>query len=145
MINATLAEGSHPFDLDQGKLLPGKAGCPFHRHSAQWECYYILSGSGVMRHGDQRRDVRAGDVMLHPPGNAHQLINTGDADLLYYLVADSPLTEVLHYPDSDKWGFKPGWAIFRRQDVDYFFGEDDTPETQQPPGMITSGMFRESI
>jgi len=133
VMNATLAHGGHPFDLERGKLKPGKSGCPFHRHSAQWECYWIISGSGVMRHGDERREVRAGDVMMHPPGSAHQLINTGDDDLLYYLVADNPMTEVWHYPDSNKWGFKPGGAIFRRQDVDYHFGEDDTPETQLPP------------
>ncbi|MFI5356417.1 MAG: cupin domain-containing protein [Opitutales bacterium] len=132
-LNATLADGGHPFDLELGRLPPGKAGCPFHSHSAQWECYLILNGLGAMRHANQRRAVRAGDVLLHPPGSTHQLINTGDTDLLYYLVADNPLTEVWHYPDSNKWGFKPGGAIFRRQDVDYHFGEDDTPEVQRPP------------
>ena len=132
-MNATIAQGGHPFDLEYGKLLPGKAGCPFHRHSAQWECYYIISGSGVMRHGDKRREVSAGDVMMHPPGSAHQLINTGDSELLYYLVADNPLSEFWHYPDSNKWGFKPGGAIFLRQDVNYHFGEDDSPEAQVLP------------
>jgi len=132
-LNATIAQGGHPFDLEYGKLLPGKAGCPFHSHSAQWECYYILRGSGIMRHGDQRREVHAGDVMLHPPGSAHQLINTGDSELHYYLVADNPLSEIWHYPDSNKWGFKPGGAIFLRQDVNYHWGEDDTPETAVPP------------
>jgi uncharacterized cupin superfamily protein len=131
--NATLANGGHPFDLELGKLLPGKSGCPFHSHSAQWECYYILSGTGVMRHDDQRREVRAGDLLLHPPGSAHQLINTGDTELRYYLVADNPLTEFCYYPDSNKWGHKPGGAVFRRQDADYNLGEDDTPENQLPP------------
>lgn len=133
VMNATLADGGHPFDLEFGRLPPGKSGCPFHRHSAQWECYLIVSGTGVMRHGAERRDVRAGDVAMHPPGSSHQLINTGDTDLIYYLVADNPLTEFWHYPDSDKWGFKPGGGIFRRQDVDYFLGEDDTPATALPP------------
>lgn len=132
-LNANLAEGGHPFDLEYGKLLPGKAGCAFHSHSAQWECYYIVSGSGTMRHGDQRRELRAGEVALHPTGSAHQLINTGDTDLIYWLVADNPTTEFWHYPDSDKWGFKPGGTIFRKNDVHYDLGEDDTPETQLPP------------
>lgn len=131
--NATPASGGHPFDLEIGRLPPGKAGGPFHSHSAQWECYYIISGAGVMRHGDQRREVRAGEAMMHPPGNAHQLINTGDTDLIYYLLADNPPTEVWHYPDSNKWGFKPGGGIFLRQDVDYNFGEEDSPESRLPP------------
>jgi uncharacterized cupin superfamily protein len=127
-LNANLAAGGHPFDLEYGKLQPGKAGCPYHSHSAQWECYYIVSGTGTMRHGDQRREVGAGDVALHPPGSAHQLINTGDTDLIYYLVADNPLTEFWHYPDSDKYGFKPGGAIFRKTDAHYDLGEDDPPD-----------------
>lgn len=131
--NATLAAGGHPFDLELGTFRPGKSGCPFHAHSAQWECYYILSGTGVMRHGRERREVRAGDVMMHPPGNAHQLINTGTTDLRYYLVADNPLTEYCHYPDSDKWGLKPGGLVFRKQDVDYYLGEEDHPSAHRIP------------
>jgi uncharacterized cupin superfamily protein len=126
-LNANLVDGGHPFDLEYGKLLPGKAGCPFHSHSAQWECYYIVSGTGTMRYGDQRRQLRAGDIALHPPGSSHQLINTGDNDLLYYLVADNPTSEFWHYPDSDKYGFKPGGVIFRKTDAHYDLGEDDPP------------------
>ena len=126
-LNANLVDGGHPFDLEYGKLPPGKAGCPFHSHSAQWECYYIVSGTGTMRYGDQRRQLRAGDIALHPPGSSHQLINTGDNDLLYYLVADNPTSEFWHYPDSDKYGFKPGGVIFRKTDAHYDLGEDDPP------------------
>ncbi|MEY3774380.1 MAG: hypothetical protein RLZZ129_1160 [Verrucomicrobiota bacterium] len=131
--NANLAAGGHPFDLEIGRLPPGKSGCPFHAHSAQWECYWIRSGRGVMRHGSERREVKAGDLALHPPGSSHQLINTGDTDLTYYLVADNPLTEVWRYPDSNKWGFRPGGGIFLRQEVDYHFGEEDSPESRQTP------------
>jgi len=131
--NATLAGGGHPFDLEIGRLPPGKSGCPFHAHSGQWECYWIRSGRGVMRHGSERREVQAGDLALHPPGSSHQLINTGDTDLTYYLVADNPLTEIWRYPDSNKWGFRPGGGIFLRQDVDYHYGEEDSPESRQTP------------
>ena len=47
VVAAILAAGGHPFDLELGKFSPGKSGCPFHAHSAQWECYYILSGTGT--------------------------------------------------------------------------------------------------
>jgi len=127
--NATIAEGGHPFDLEIGKLAPGKSCCPFHRHSAQWECYYILSGSGVMRHGDQRRELKPGDIALHPPGSSHQIINRGETDLTYYLVADNPLTEYCYYPDSNKWGLMPAGIILRGDEVDYNLGEDETSET----------------
>ena len=55
-----------------------------------------------MRHGDQRRELKPGDVALHPTGSSHQIINIGDTDLIYYLVADNPLTEYCYYPDSNK-------------------------------------------
>lgn len=133
VMNANLAAGGHPFDLEFGKLTPGKAGCAFHRHSAQWELYYIVSGTGTMRHGDERHELRAGDVALHPPGSTHQLINTGDTNLLYWLVADNPASEFWHYPDSNKWGFKPGGVIFRKTDVHYDLGEDDPPGAPLQP------------
>lgn len=131
--NANLAAGGHPFDLEFGRLPPGKAGCPFHRHTGQWEFYFIADGSGAMRHGSERRALRAGDLALHPPGSAHQLINTGDTDLTYWLVADNPSTEICAYPDSDKFMMDPGGAVFRKTDVQYDVGEDDGPGTDEPP------------
>ena len=131
--NATIANGGHPFDLEMGKLAPGKTGCPFHNHSAQWECYTILRGTGMMRHGEQSRELKAGDVALHPPGSSHQLINTGDTDLLFYLVADNPLTEFCYYPDSNKWGMFPSGIILQGNEVNYDLGEDDSPQTAVPP------------
>lgn len=139
--NATIGEGGHPFDLELGRLRPGKAGCPFHSHTAQWELFVILSGDGTVRFGDQQREVRAGDAVMHPPHEAHQLINTGSTFLEYLLVADNPLTEIWHYPDSKKWCFKPrGWC-FLRQEVDYHLGEDDAgpPEPPRKPAPPPAG------
>ena len=129
--NATLADGGHPFDVELGRLPPGRSGCPFHSHSAQWELYIILSGIGRVRYGSESREIRAGDVALHPPGEPHQLINTGEQELTYYLVADNPLTEFWHYPDDEKWGHRPGGAIFRRTPVPYWNDGDDAEEERQ--------------
>ena len=73
----------------------------------------------------------AGDALLFPPGDAHQLTNTGDADLLYYIVTDQPPADVVHYPDSDKWFVKPQRKQFRMQEVEYYDGED--PPAAAPP------------
>ncbi|RME73183.1 MAG: cupin, partial [Verrucomicrobia bacterium] len=35
--NAPINEGGHPFDVELGRLMPGKAVCPFHSHWTQWE------------------------------------------------------------------------------------------------------------
>lgn len=128
--NAHLAAGGHPFDLEFGRLPPGKSGCPFHSHSAQWELFVIASGAGAVRHGEHTTTVRAGDAVMHPPGEAHQLTNTGDTELTYWLIADNPLTEVWHYPDSNKIGYRPAGGVFRRQDVAYW---DDQPDSAVEP------------
>jgi uncharacterized cupin superfamily protein len=130
--NAIATEGGHPFDLEHARLRPGKSGCPFHSHATQFELYVITAGRGTVRFGAERREVRAGDAMMHPPGEAHQLINTGDTVLEYFLVADNPAVDVYHYPDSNKWGFRPRGGIFLRTDVDYHVGEEEGAE-QRPP------------
>ncbi len=68
--------------------------------------------------------ARAGDVVLHPPGEAHQFTNTGSDDVLYYLIADNPPADYWHYPDSGKWGCREPRRIFRTADVDYWDGEE---------------------
>lgn len=107
--------------------MPGKAVCPFHSHWTQWELFLFLSGEGTVRHGTRTRTVRAGEAVMHPPHEAHQLINSGSTPLEYLLVANNPATDIYHYPDSNKWGFRPHGGFFLRTDVDYFRGEDTVP------------------
>ena len=116
--------GGHPFDLELGRLRPGECGCPFHSHAAQWELFVFLSGTGTVRTGDGPTPVAAGDVVLHPPGEAHQFTNTGDTDLLYYLIADNPPVDYWHYPDSGKWGLREPRMFFRPAEADYWDGEE---------------------
>ena len=37
----------HPFDVEILRIQPGKAPYSYHSHSAQWEFYHVISGSGV--------------------------------------------------------------------------------------------------
>ena len=122
--NTPTGLGGHPFDLELGRLSPGKSGCPFHSHSSQWELYVILTGTGTVRADAETGTVHAGDVVVHPPGEAHQLTNSGADDLDYLLVADNPPNEFWSYPDSNKWGFRAPRKIFRATDVGYHDGEE---------------------
>jgi hypothetical protein len=40
----------HPFDVEICRIPPGKSPYTYHSHSAQWEFYHVISGSGVVRH-----------------------------------------------------------------------------------------------
>ena len=116
--------GGHPFDLEIQRVPVGKINFPLHEHSAQWEAYYILSGSGQARTRKGNAAVKAGDYLVFPPGEAHQLINTGSEDLTFLVIADQPQADVIHYPDSGKWMTKPHKKAFEMQEVEYFKGEE---------------------
>lgn len=114
----------HPFNLELVKVPPGKAACPFHYHTTQWELYVVLSGSGIARSGRKRHKIGPGDAFMCAPFNAHQIINTGRRDLVYYVIADNPPVDIFHYPDSGKWGFRPQGKFFRMTETPYHDGEE---------------------
>jgi uncharacterized cupin superfamily protein len=122
--NTPTGLGGHPFDLELGRIPPGFSGCPFHSHAAQWEFYIFLSGQGTVRTTEGLTPVSAGDVVLHPPGEAHQFTNTGTDDLHYFLIADNPVIDVWYYPDSKKMGVSSPRKFFPANEVDYWLGEE---------------------
>ena len=116
--------GGHPFDVEMTRVPPGKTNWPYHAHSSQWEMYIILSGRGQLRTAEGKTEVVPGDNFIHPPGEAHQMENTGTEDLVYYVITDNPTSDVGTYPDSNKWFIKPQRKIFEITEVDYFKGEE---------------------
>ena len=114
----------HPFNLELVKVPPGKAACPFHTHTTQWELFVILRGTGTVRAGRRRIKVGPGDAFMHPPGEPHQLINIGKEELEFYIIADNPPADIFHYPDSGKWGFRPQGKYFRMVETPYHAGEE---------------------
>jgi len=124
--------GGHPFDVQIRRIPAGAAVCPFHSHLAQWELFVVQSGSGTVRAGAESHAVTAGDVFIHPPGEPHQLINSGTTDLEVLIVADNPMLDACHYPDSGKWGLRPPGKVFRMQETGYFDGEETPPPDAQP-------------
>lgn len=118
---------------------PGKRAFPFHSHHANEEMVYVIEGAGEVRIGDAVHPIRAGDIIALPPGGpetAHQIVNTGPADLKYLAVSTRIYPEVAEYPTTGKYGvlseLPPGPdgapRTFRTvgragQDVDYWEGE----------------------
>ena len=108
---------------------PGKRSCPFHSHRGEEEMFFIISGSGTLRYGDETRKIRAGDVICCPTGGpetAHQIVNDSDADLAYLSVSTMLPAEVCEYPDSNKVGaFGGGLRHMTRagDGIDYWEGE----------------------
>jgi uncharacterized cupin superfamily protein len=115
----------HPFDVEILRIAPGKTPYPYHSHSAQWEFYHVISGAGQVRHAEGTTPIVAGDAFVFKPGEPHQLINDGTEDLLIYVVADNPIGESCHYPDSGKWLVRsPERRLLRGDALDYYDGEE---------------------
>lgn len=84
----------------------------------------VLSGTARVRAGDETQNLSAGDVVLHPPGEAHQIFNTGADELVFLLIADNPPADYWHYPDSNKWGLRAPRKFFRLAEAEYYDGEE---------------------
>src|SRR5262249_51323038 len=64
----------------------GKRAFPLHNHRVNEEMFFVLEGTGEVRIGKAVHPIRAGDVIACPPGGpetAHQIVNTGAAELKY--------------------------------------------------------------
>jgi len=115
----------HPFDVEITRLQPGETAYPYHSHSAQWEFYHVIAGTGRVRDAEGTTAIEPGDAFIFKPGEPHQITNDGTEDLIVYVVADNPLGESNHFPDSDKWAVRsPARTIVRAGEYNYWDGED---------------------
>lgn len=115
----------HPFDVEICRVPAGKIAYPYHTHSAQWELYHVISGSGSVRHTDGTTAICAGDAFIFGPDEAHQMINDSEHDLVVYVIADNPIGEFSYYPDSKKWLVRsPERRLIRSEGLDYLDGEE---------------------
>jgi uncharacterized cupin superfamily protein len=118
-------ENRHPFDLALVRIPAGKRLCPYHAHSEQWELYVIISGRGQMRHPGGVEELSPGDSIMLPPNEAHQIMNPGPQELVYYVIADNPTGEWCHYPDSGKFLVRGrSRHVLAGKSVDYLDGEE---------------------
>ena len=117
-----------PFDLEIHRIPPGKTAFPYHAHSAQWEFYHVMSGRGTVRHKDGVTPIEPGDAFHFRPNEPHHLINSGpgEEDLVVYVIANNPVGEFIHYPDSNKWMVRLPETdrIMRSEPVPYYDGEE---------------------
>src|SRR5262245_52101626 len=101
--------GANAIGANITRVPPGKAAFPFHHHYANEEHFFVLSGSGVLRWGSNTYTVKRHDYVVNLPGgpeHGHQLINTGDEDLVYLAISTLVLPEVVGYPESRKTGVR---------------------------------------
>ena len=77
--------------LAEARLPVGASTTP-HYHRISEEIYYILEGTGRMTVDRQQRLVGPGDAIAIPPGQSHQIANTGSV-MLKFLCCCAPAYE----------------------------------------------------
>lgn len=120
------------------RVPPGHSACPFHTHAREDEVFYVISGHGLFRYGDDVQKVGPGDCISCPAGTgvAHQLANPFDEDFVYLAVGLNDPHEVCTYPDSGKVMVRSLKMVGRLSKTDYMEGEHDVPRVLE--------MFRNS-
>lgn len=95
------AVGCKRIGLRIQRVPPGKRSSWRHRHLFQEEILLVLSGEGMLVHGDRRTPVRAMDCVAYLPSDAtaHTFHNTGSTDLVIAAFGDHLAHEVCVYPD----------------------------------------------
>lgn len=111
------------------RLPSGSLGCPFHWHAREDEVFYILEGRGVLRYGEETRELRPGDCISCPAGKqvAHQIGNPYDDDLVYLAMGNHDPDEICGYPDNGKVMLRHLQSVGRLDVLDYFEGEPESP------------------
>lgn len=70
---------------------------PPNEHAAAHEYFYVLSGEGTALVGELEVPIRAGSFFIVPPGNNHQVRNTGKGRLyvLTTMVPDEKFSDLI--------------------------------------------------
>lgn len=117
------AFGLNSFGVNLTRLAPGAQSALLHRHSAQDEFVYVLSGAPTLV-------TDAGEALLHPgmcagfpaQGVAHHLINKSEQEVLYLEVGSRVTGDSGCYPDDDLQATDAGggqWAFCHKDGTPY--------------------------
>jgi uncharacterized cupin superfamily protein len=111
------------FGVNLTRLAPGAISALRHAHALQDEFIYVLEGTPMLI-------TDAGETLLAPgmcagfradSGDAHQLVNRSDADVLYLEVGDRTPGDSATYPDDDLAAalVDGQWRFTRKDGSDY--------------------------
>lgn len=81
--------------IASGHLQPGQKAFE-HWHKKSEEAYYVVSGRGRVRVGDEVMNISTGDAIHIPIGALHALENTSQTEQMHILAISSP-----PYSDND--------------------------------------------
>lgn len=86
------------------RVAPDRQAFPLHRHHAEQEWTYVLSGTAEVRLGDETHTVMPGGFVAFPAGGpAHSVRNPSDTEDLVCLTGGESLpSDTVDFPDHGK-------------------------------------------
>jgi uncharacterized cupin superfamily protein len=94
--------GLEHFGVNLTRLAPGAQSALHHRHTAQEEFVYILSGCPVLMTDDGERQLQPGMCAgFVPRGSAHHLLNRSDSEVCYLEIGTRVPEDSVEYPADD--------------------------------------------
>lgn len=102
--------GANKLGYRMVKVPPGKSAWPCHSHLVNEEMFFVLEGSGTFIQSGLVHPIRKGDIISTIAGKdlAHEMINTGQTELVYLAVSTMHQPEICFYPKSGKFGVMAG-------------------------------------
>ncbi len=91
------------FGVNLTRLAPGAGSALRHAHTTQDELIYVLEGHPVLVTDAGQTPLEPGSVagFRAGSGDAHQLVNPTDADVVYLEIGDRTPGDRVTYPDDD--------------------------------------------
>jgi uncharacterized cupin superfamily protein len=91
------------FGVNHTRLAPGTASALRHTHAKQDELVYVLEGHPTLVSNAGETELEPGMCVAWKAGNgdAHQLVNRTDADVVLLEVGDRSAGDEVEYPDDD--------------------------------------------
>lgn len=81
-------------------VAPGEQGFPLHRHQAEEEWLYVLSGTGEVLLDNKATAIGPGVFAIFPAAKeTHAVRNTGSSDLVCLMGGSAPAADVIDLPE----------------------------------------------
>ncbi len=137
--NLGVAAGTKTVGVNRIQIQPGKWSTPYHRHTAEEEIFYVLSGSGVCLQDDAGFPVGPGDCIVHGLRQAHSL-RAGDGGLDVLVFGTRSRSEIGHLPRAGVAWIGGTWAEVGGGDHPWQreveAGAPDVPELGERPANV---------
>lgn len=88
-------DGDDRLSVAIARVEPGSS-TKWHMLQGVAERYIIASGTGRVEIGEMKQQVESGDVVRIPANTRQRITNTGEADLLFYVVCTPPFTRACY-------------------------------------------------